>query len=309
MSSLFSSKARSAEEAFKSIDTNGDGHLSVDELMAAIQRSGAKDWPRSRIVYIVAMLDKDKDQRLDLDEFKRALSYLERGHAVQSELQQAYTTIESLQKENEALRLRLEEAAAGGNGSSAPVDPGRDPSSRDAVLFDTINEWQQRQGPTSEGDVSSRDRGLTVEARELHSKYAASGDNFTFEYGGVEQFFAGLEGLVGVPAPEVRHAMAREHASTEPFDSHNVFTTSPRIEWIYVTEKAVGEAEGRAHDASKERVSKERGNAGWRLKDFVMHPDCRRANLIVEEVIGIRLYTGPMVSRSEPLRTLAPCNS
>ena len=292
---VFQSRAGSAEEAFKSIDTNGDGHLSIDELMAAIQRSGAKDWPRSRIVYIVAMLDKDKDQRLNLDEFKRMLAYLERGHAVQSELQQAYSTIESLKEENEALRLRLEAVSAGGGSAPPPpADPSRDLGTRDAVLFDTINDWQETRRRTSEANISSRDRGLTVEALELHSKYAASGDNFTFEYGGVEQFFAGLEGLVGVPAPEVRHAMAREHASTEPFDSHNVFTTSPRVEWLYVTEKAVGEAEGRGHDASKERVSKERGHAAWRLKDFVMHPDCRRANLIVEEVLGIRLYTGPM---------------
>ena len=35
------------------------------------------------------------------------------------------------------------------------------------------------------------------------------------EYAGIEQFFAGLEGLVGVPAPEVRHAMAREHAQRD----------------------------------------------------------------------------------------------
>ena len=73
---IFSSKAGSAEEAFKSIDTNGDGRLSVDELMAALQKSGAKDWPRSRVAYIVAMLDKSKDQKLDLDEVKRMLAYL-----------------------------------------------------------------------------------------------------------------------------------------------------------------------------------------------------------------------------------------
>ena len=38
--SFFSQKAASAEEAFKLIDINGDGTLSVDELMEAIAKFG-----------------------------------------------------------------------------------------------------------------------------------------------------------------------------------------------------------------------------------------------------------------------------
>ena len=102
MASRFFGAAESAEAAFKSIDTNGDGQLTVDELVNATHTVG-KDWPRSRIEYIVAMLDKNDDQKLDLHEFKRCLAYLERGHAVHDELQHAYRTIESLKQENEAL--------------------------------------------------------------------------------------------------------------------------------------------------------------------------------------------------------------
>ena len=42
MFSFFNNSA-SAEEAFKLIDVNGDGVLSVDELMEALIKSGAKD--------------------------------------------------------------------------------------------------------------------------------------------------------------------------------------------------------------------------------------------------------------------------
>ena len=34
--------------------------------------------------------------------------------------------------------------------------------------------------------------------------------------------------------------MEREHASEEPFNSHNVFGTTPRAEWLYVVTMEVG---------------------------------------------------------------------
>ena len=97
--SMFTRKATSPAEAFREIDKNGDGCLSVDELVKALSKAGGKEWPRARIVHIVGMLDKDKDPKLDVSEFKAVLSYLERGHAVQDEMMQAYRTIEALQQE------------------------------------------------------------------------------------------------------------------------------------------------------------------------------------------------------------------
>lgn len=81
--------------------------------------------------------------------------------------------------------------------------------------------------------------------------------------------------------------MEREHASDEPFDSHNVFATSPRREFEYIVGGTVGDAPGRAGDASQ-------GRDGWRLADFVRHPLCRAAALLMEEVAALRLYSGPM---------------
>eukprot|EP00966_Prymnesium_polylepis_P086075 1991994-Prymnesium_polylepis.1 len=84
--------------------------------------------------------------------------------------------------------------------------------------------------------------------------------------------------------------MEYEHRSTEPFDSHNVFGTSPRSEWLYVIDSIVGDeamASGRQADVTP-------GRLGWRLANFVAHPRCREAGLLESEVIGVRLYTGPM---------------
>ena len=44
-----------------------------------------------------------------------------------------------------------------------------------------------------------------------------SDNTFTFTYGDVTMFFAGLEGLLGSPSSEVMPTMTLEHASEETF--------------------------------------------------------------------------------------------
>ena len=121
---------------------------------------------------------------------------------------------------------------------------------------------------------------------ELHSRFAALPDSFTFEYAGLEAFFAGLEGLIGSPSPDVLAAQTREHSSDAKFSSHNVRSTSPRCEWAYVLHGRAGDADGRERDSC--------GRDGWRLSNFVAHPNSRRAGLLLEEVAGLRAYTGPL---------------
>ncbi len=124
-----------------------------------------------------------------------------------------------------------------------------------------------------------------TEARTIATKFAST--SFAMSFGGVEQFYAGLEGYLGPPSVDVLHAMSHEHSSKLPFSSHNVRNTTPELEWSYVVKSQVGEGvEGREADAE--------GRSNWRLADFVRHPRCRAVGLISEEVIGIRLYTGPM---------------
>jgi len=145
----------------------------------------------------------------------------------------------------------------------------------------------------------------------LHSRFEASGKCFEFEYGSVKDFFAGLEGMLGSPSSDVMTAMERDHASTKPFDANNagkVRTTTPRAEWVYVKQKAVGEKVDETEVdrvAEKEKLPshKEDKNAkevidvdrqGWKLDNFADQPKIKKAGLWLEEVAGIRLYTGPM---------------
>ena len=81
--------------------------------------------------------------------------------------------------------------------------------------------------------------------------------------------------------------MEKEHDTETPFDSHNVKGTSPLREWLYVTAMEVGELPDRKEDRTKQRI-------GWRLRDFHDCESAKAAKLCEEEVIGLRLYTGPM---------------
>ena len=97
----------------------------------------------------------------------------------------------------------------------------------------------------------------------IRSRFAALPDAFTYTYGDVDQFFAGLEGLIGLPVADFLHGMTLEHASEVPFTANNSSVTretTPRAEWLYVTEREAGDASvpGRAADAV--------GRAGWRLR-------------------------------------------
>ena len=83
------------------------------------------------------------------------------------------------------------------------------------------------------------DEGRGESAAAMSRKYAET--TFTLSYGGLDSFFAGLEGSIGPPNPDLRRAMTREHTSAADSDDHfetsnyGVKTTSA-IEWLYVVE-------------------------------------------------------------------------
>ena len=124
-------------------------------------------------------------------------------------------------------------------------------------------------------------------ALRLHTKFETAGNNFTFGFAGIQLYYQGLEHFIGSPQPDVMGAMDREHSSAEPFSSHNVFETTPRAEWLYITAMEVGAIESRAQDATPGRI-------GWRLADFVACKEAQEAQLLYVEVLAVRLYTGPM---------------
>lgn len=125
------------------------------------------------------------------------------------------------------------------------------------------------------------------EVRRLHTKFETSGHNFTFGFAGIQLYYEGLEHFIGSPQPDLMGTMDREHSSTEAFNSHNVCQTTPRAEWLYVTTMEVGAIASREQDAAAGRV-------GWRISDFATCREAQDAGLQYVEVLGLRLYTGPM---------------
>ena len=92
---------------------------------------------------------------------------------------------------------------------------------------------------------------MTVEAAtgdELQSKFSQETHGM-LEYGSLNTFYSGLEGLVGSPSSKVTKAMEREHTAAS--DSHREFTTSnydlrttSGVEWAFVATPDVPPAGG-----------------------------------------------------------------
>ena len=148
-------------------------------------------------------------------------------------------------------------------------------------LADAVMDWQRnRPAATKDGGAG---------AQELHTKFAASSESFTYTYEGVDMFYGGLARLIGAPSSEVTPAMAREHASTDPFEAWNAeakrtTTPWPWDEWLFVIKGVAVKPEAGDMDRSDERV-------GGQLEDFANKPEVKKAGLLLAEVAGVRLYT------------------
>ena len=85
-----------------------------------------------------------------------------------------------------------------------------------------------------------------VTGDELHSKFAAESDAFVLSYGGLSDFFGGLEQKIGVPNPQLQETTMVEHTefkdSLEPFTAHNYGTrTTSRLEYEFCASPEVSD--------------------------------------------------------------------
>lgn len=100
----------------------------------------------------------------------------------------------------------------------------------------------------------------------------------------------GLSYLIGLPAAEARQQMELEHASQELFcDVAHGITTSAAKEWAHVLAAATA-----AGGETKEGEGAGGGRKVVPLQDLMQLREVRAAGLREEEVLGLRLYTGPM---------------
>ena len=170
------------------------------------------------------------------------------------------------------------------------------------------------------GGLQALARAERVTGAGLHAKFEADA-KFTMAFASVSQFFEGLEEMVGVPDVKVNDAMEHEHCSSQ--DSNEHFTsgnygvrTTSAIEWFYVSLNESSPPSDPVKLASGSTVSL--GLQGvWPVEDPAMcqHPRkpfsqeaadqifekinarLQGMELLREEFIGARLYTGPMFEK------------
>jgi hypothetical protein len=137
----------------------------------------------------------------------------------------------------------------------------------------------------------------------INSKFALDGA-FVGKFATLDDFHNGPEELIGTPNPKILQGMKAEHCFRGNRDkkfttsNYNV-TTMPESEWEFVVEPKIGY---QYPHTPKER-SQWPTDCGWRgecgreiesLDQIMTRPEVTRAGLSKEEVIGGRLYTGPM---------------
>ena len=160
-------------------------------------------------------------------------------------------------------------------------------------------------------------------ARELNAKFASDA-KFEMSFGSLESFFGGLEALIGPPTlvnGSVMNSMELEHngddANTD-FTSSNGVTSTSSLEWQFVANPSEDmifpdraglsawreRASSKAHPDNElePRENERRGRRPVMLTELTermtAHNEQLEAEghtkLVLDEVIGARLYTGPM---------------
>ena len=141
--------------------------------------------------------------------------------------------------------------------------------------------------------------------KALSTKFASEA-KFGLEYGSLEYFFRGLEGLLGPPATEVFRGMEREHTgkldSDVPFESSNGIRTTSRDEYEFVLKPQRGKA---YPERTSLRISPSRCRKPLSVEEVWTQIASRNAalreaghnELIKEEVVAGRLYSGPMYEK------------
>ena len=135
---------------------------------------------------------------------------------------------------------------------------------------------------------------LKNRAEVANDKFSQTAGAFEGSFGTLEQFFEGPEAFIGYPDPNLFDGMRREHCersnSLDTFITTNYkVSTCPQIEWELVVSPnrhavyphTTQDANGHSREVRE-------------LASFGDLENVKEAKLRTEEVIAIRLYTGPM---------------
>jgi hypothetical protein len=151
--------------------------------------------------------------------------------------------------------------------------------------------------------------GSTSEVSALHSKFTQDPNfkGFRGKFGADELFAAGIDGIVGPMDVQYIRAMYNEHClvsgASQSFTTFEglgcPMETTPTREWLFVVGSAGLDRKTWTFDiAGAEPVVEEgmmvQGRNAKKLSALLHSPEAKRASLSAAEVVGLRLYTGPM---------------
>ena len=155
---------------------------------------------------------------------------------------------------------------------------------------------------------ASQARGASAAVQQhINSKFVMDGA-FVGAFATLDDFYKGPEARIGAPNPRIMEGMKNEHcerdnADTEFRTSNYNLRTVPRIEWEFVVDPKPNVAyEHTPRDKKDWPRDKgwygEHGRVQKTLNELLAEPQVqlqiKKAGLTREEVIAVRLYTGPM---------------
>jgi hypothetical protein len=193
---------------------------------------------------------------------------------------------EALVRAAEAHSLNAEDLLSDADALPSVLKAAMD-GSRDAIAKTLAEAAQARRG-------GGRVGGGGVDTREVKGqKGEKKAQKFSLiqgMFGSKGLFRRGLEGLIGLPSMKVYDAMKAEHESAFRFTSLNYgIETTPKQEWEFVTDAKEG-----LYPGEKEVGSSDEGRVRKSLDELMQLPECESSGVTREELIAVRLYTGPM---------------
>jgi hypothetical protein len=280
---------------FRSIDDDRNGIISAEELAAALATH--KDQEQlADLLNTLAGREKELAAGMNMAEFEAVVGKLPRVRG------ERVRWAASLQLERELARLLRTGDLFDGLAGLKTLKEGaeRDGFVDEVCAKFAIVVWRLLHDGLRR--LEAHDGASRVEDH-INSKFCFDGA-YEGQFATLDEFFRGPEALIGVPNPKIMEGMEKEHCSrdnaTVRFNSpnYNVWTT-PELEWEFVVKPVAGKAYPHTpkNKADWEKPNDWKGEHGREvaaLDSFMQLEEVTKAGVIPAEVIGLRLYTGPM---------------
>ena len=295
-------------DLFNEIDINHDGGITIDELQqSVIQYSRDKEKPLQ--LALAAALERlvkhnaTDERHITFEAFRNAVRQLPRVkgercrfahelgvHEMMAGLLPKGTFFDGLEGLRKLAKQQDHEIAFFAREMVAHLTP--------------VLETLLLQGISTLRGVSE----TVTNALEQNSKFSMDFDARTGSFATLEDFYEGPDKYIGSPNPKAAEGIRREHCERKNADTiltteNYGIATSPRIEYYFVVDPKNKPVDGFPHTPKDRSQWRDAHKLVWKgthgrdeveLIEFTEHDIAKNACLHEEEVIVLRLYTGPM---------------